>query len=399
VVRPPIEVADVVRAHAGAFVEACGGVVSSAKRRVLHAIASCRTARLGGHVERCDQCSHEAISYNSCRNRHCPKCQAAARAEWLEAREADLLPVPYFHVVFTVPPEIAELALQNKRVMYGILLRASAQTLLQIAADPKHLGAMIGLLSVLHTWGQTLMHHPHVHCVVPGGGLSLDGERWISCRPGFFLSVKVLRKIFRGKFLAMTKRAFADGKLSFQGKLASLRDPRAFAKHLEPCYSRKWVVYSKKPFGGPLQVLKYLARYTHRVAISNHRLLSLDNGRVRFRWKDYAHGNKKRVMTLDAVEFLRRFLLHVLPRGFMRIRHYGLLANTNRAELLSRARNALGVSADREPPAPSEVAAPADDDKARCPVCTTGRMVLVERLPRIPRGAVALVGSAVFDTS
>jgi hypothetical protein len=398
VVRPPLEVADVVRAHAGAFLKACGGMVSSAKRRVLHAIASCRTAVLGGHVERCDQCSHEAISYNSCRNRHCPKCQAAARAKWLEAREADLLPVPYFHVVFTVPPEVAAVALQNKRVMYGILLRASAQTLLQVAADPKHLGATIGLLSVLHTWGQNLLHHPHVHCVVSGGGLSFDGQRWIACRPGYFLPVPVLRRVFRGKFLAMTKRAFADGKLSFQGKLALLGDPRTFAQHLEPCYGREWVVYCKKPFGGPLQVLKYLARYTHRVAISNHRLISLENGRVRFRWKDYAHGNKKRVMTLGAIEFLRRFLLHVLPRGFMRIRGYGLLANTKRAELLSRSREALGVTAGRDSPAPSEGAAP-HDDTLRCPVCKTGRMVLLERIPRVYHATLAITGSARFDTS
>jgi len=402
VARPPLEVADVVRAHAGAFLKAVGGAVSSAKRRVLHAIASCRTATLGGHVERCDRCAHEVISYNSCRNRHCPKCQAAARAEWLEAREADLLPVPYFHVVFTVPPAIAEIALQNKRVMYGILLRASAQTLLQVAADPKHLGAQIGLLSVLHTWGQNLMHHPHVHCVVPGGGLAPDGERWISCRPNFFLPVRVLGRVFRGKFLAMTKRAFADGRLSFQGNLAPLHDPKVFATHLAPCYRTDWVVYSKKPFGGPTQVLKYLARYTHRVAISNHRLLSLEDGRVRFRWKDYAHGSKKRVMTLDAAEFIRRFLLHVLPRGFMRIRHYGLLANARRAELLSRCRESLAADKPQEPAVPSEAPAPPSDDAARCPICRVGRMVIVQRLPRLASPALVLVAAEStppFDTS
>jgi hypothetical protein len=399
VARPPLEVADIVRTHAGAFLKAFGGVVSSAKRRVLHAIASCRTAALGGHVERCDRCAHEVISYNSCRNRHCPKCQAAARAEWLEAREADLLPVPYFHVVFTVPPAIAELALQNKRVMYGILLRASAQTLLQIAADPKHLGAQIGLLSVLHTWGQNLMHHPHVHCVVPGGGLALDGQRWISCRPDFFLPVRVLGRFFRGKFLAMTKRAFADGKLSFQGDLAPLHDSKAFAAHLAPCYRTDWVVYAKKPFGGPTQVLKYLARYTHRVAISNHRLLSLEDGWVRFRWKDYAHGNKKRVMTLDAAEFIRRFLLHVLPRGFMRIRHYGLLANARRAELLARCCEALAADKPQEPAVPSEAPAPPSDDAARCPMCRVGRMVMVQRLPRPAYRALVLVAAGPLDTS
>ena len=336
--RPPLEVADIFAAHTDAFLRAHGNAASSAKRRVLRDLVLCRTAALGGHLERCDndECGHERPAYDSCTNRHCPKCQAAARAKWLEARAADLLPVEYFHVVFTVPPAIAEIALQNKKVMYGILMRACAETLKQIAADPKHLGAKIGFLSVLHTWGQNLHHHPHVHCVVPGGGLSLDGERWVSCCPGFFLPVGVLSSVFRGKFLDLTRQAFADGKLQFQGSLAKLEDADAFAAHLKKSYVNNWVVYAKRPFGGPAQVLKYLARYTHRVAISNHRLVSLRNDQVQFRWKNYARGNRQRVMTLDAVEFIRRFLLHVLPNGFVRIRQYGLLANRCRTENLAR---------------------------------------------------------------
>ena len=390
--KPPLEVADIVRAHTGAFLKAFGGVVSSAKRRVLRKIASCRTAALGGHVDRCDRCGHEEIAYNSCRNRHCPKCQAAARAEWLEAREADLLPVHYFHVVFTVPTLIAALALQNKRMMYGILMRAAAQTLLQVAADPKHLGAKIGILSLLHTWGQTLMHHPHVHCVVPGGGLSPDGQRWLPCRPGYLLPVRVLSRVFRGKFLAMTKRAFADGKLSFQGKLTPLEDPVKFAAYLEPCYGTEWIVYAKNPFGGPSQVLKYLARYTHRVAISNRRLVSLENGRVRFRWKDYAGGNKKRIMALEAAEFLRRFLLHVLPHGFMRIRHYGILANASRDSTLAACRAALGVHECAEATPPSvEDQPPLRDELPHCPACDSGRMITARLVS--PKAAI------LWDTS
>lgn len=378
--RPPLEVADIVRAHAGTLLKAHGAALSSAKRRVLRDIGLCRTAALGGHVLRCDQCGHEEeVSYNSCRNRHCPKCQAAARAAWLEARQADLLPVRYFHVVFTVPPVIAEIALQNKRVMYGILMRASAETLLEIAVDPAHLGAKIGFLSVLHTWGQTLMHHPHVHCVVTGGGISSQRDRWVSCRPNFFLPVRVLGRLFRGKFLAMTKRAFTQGKLTFQGKLAGLENHAAFAQRLSSCYTCDWVVYAKKPFGGPSQVLKYLARYTHRVAISNRRLVSLEHGRVRFRWKDYARGNQHRFMELDAVEFLRRFLLHVLPRGFVRIRHYGLLANATRNELLELSRRLLECpeteTDDRTQLTPQPDPTSADAAR-RCPACETGRLTL-----------------------
>jgi len=373
--------------------------MSSAKRRVVRKLVTCRSAALGGHIDQCDQCDYERISYNSCRNRHCPKCQAAARAEWLEAREADLLPVEYFHVVFTVPLGIAEIALQNKKAMYGILLRASAETLQKIAADPKHLGARVGVLSVLHTWGQNLMHHPHVHCVVPGGGISLEGDKWVPCRPGFFLPVKVLSKVFRGKFLAMTRRAFAQGELSFQGHLARLNDADAFDAHLQATYATDWVVYAKPPFGGAGQVLRYLARYTHRVAISNRRLVSLENGKVKFRWKDYAHGNRHRTMSLDAHEFIRRFLLHILPKGFMRIRHFGFLANACRTEQLRRCRKLLGCSRANVPVDIADNSSP-DDQPRLCPSCRTGHLIRCDlpqpglRLPKQPT-----VQPALIDTS
>jgi len=343
--RPPLEVADIIHAHAADFLESRGGVVSSAKKKVLHKLAVCRTAVLGGHALECShRCGFEKIAYNSCGDRHCPKCQAAARAQWLEAREADLLPVEYFHVVFTIPAALAKIALQNKLVMYGILFEASARTLKKIAADPKHLGAELGFIGLLHTWGQNLQHHPHIHYVIPGGGLSADRERWISCPSGFFLPVRVLSKVFRGIFLELTRKAFAKGRLTFQGCLAPLQDPEAFAAHLAPAYATDWVVYAKPPFGGPAQVLKYLARYTHRVAISNHRLLSLQDGKVSFRWKDYAHGDRQRTLTLSATEFLRRFLLHVLPKGFVRIRHFGFLANPVRVRKLELCRTLLGVA-------------------------------------------------------
>ncbi len=386
-VRSPIEVADVFAAHADAFLRAYGKVASSAKRRVLRELVLCRTAALGGHLERCDndECGYERPAYDSCGNRHGPKGQASARAKWLEARAADLLPVEYFHVVFTVPPAIGEIALQNKKVMYGILMRACAETLKQIAADPKHLGAKIGFLSVLHTWGQNLHHHPHVHCVVPGGGPSLDGERWVPCRPGFFLPVGVLSSVFRGKFLDLTRRAFADGKLQFQGALARLEGADEFAAHLKTSYANNWVVFAKPPFGGPAQVLKYLARYTHRVAISNHRLVSSENGQVKFLWKNYAHGNRQRVMALDAVEFIRRFLLHVLPKGFVRIRQYGLLANRCRAEKLARCRELIGANHIENGDIP-DIADPIgvlakDGQNPVCPVCSKGTMVRVAVLP------------------
>jgi hypothetical protein len=381
--RPPIEVADIFAANADAFLKANGDTVSSAKRRVLRDLIACRTAALGGHLERCDECGIERPAYNSCLNRHCPKCQGAARSEWLKARAADLLPVEYFHVVFTLPRPIAEIALQNKKVMYDVLLRASAETLNQIARDPKHLGAQLGILSVLHTWGQTLQHHPHVHCVVPGGGLSLDGQRWIPCPRGFFLPVKVLSKVFRGKFLDFTERAFAKGDLQFQGSLAHLNRAECFVSHLRSACTSDWVVYSKPPFGGPQQVLKYLARYTHRVAISNHRIISFTDNRVQFRWKDYTHGNRLRVMSLDAPEFVRRFLLHVLPRRFPRIRYYGFLTNQSRREKVALCRELIDdVGSTRDI---SQLPAETDDkDHKRCPICQTGRMIRILELPAEP---------------
>jgi hypothetical protein len=377
--RPRLEVADIIRAHGQAFLEAMGERLSSAKQRVLRRLAACRTAELGGHVERCDRCAYERIAYNSCRDRHCPKCQAQASADWLHARQADLLPVEYFHVVFTVPEEVARIALQNKKVVYGILFAASAKALQDIAADPRHLGAAIGFLSVLHTWGQTLHHHPHVHCVVPGGGLSPDGTRWMACKPGFFLPVKVLGRVFRGKFLALLKRAQEDGKLSFQGALGPLHDGAAFAARLRSLYEKDWVVYAKPPFGGPARVLKYLARYTHRVAISNHRLLAMKDGRVTFSYKDYARGQRQCTMTLDATEFLRRFLLHVLPRGFTRIRYHGLLAHRDRTAKLDRCRYLLGQTTTPEWEAEVREES-AEGEENLCPRCKKGHMVRSKRL-------------------
>lgn len=367
--RPPCEVADVVRAHGKQFAEQYGQLLDSDHWRVLHAIENCRTAILGGHVEACDQCGHRVISYNSCRNRHCPKCQGAAREQWLAERAAELLPIPYFHVVFTLPQQLAPLALQNKRVVYGILFRAAAETLLEVAADAKHMGAEIGFLAVLHTWGQNLLHHPHLHCVVPGGGLSADRARWIASRHGFLLPVRVLSRVFRGKFLAFLRSAFRKGRLQFHGSQNRFR----FDQLLGQAYRREWVVYAKQPFGGPEQVLRYLARYTHRVAISNHRILSVADGNVTFRWKDYAHGNKKRKMTLAATEFLRRFFLHVLPRGFVRIRHFGFLANRHRSTLLAICRQLLSVER-----LPATVSA---GEPSPCPACHVGHLQIIERLP------------------
>ena len=303
--RPTLEVADIIRAAGNSFIERNRDHLAWPQLKVLRAIRDCRTAALGGHVDRCARCGHQAISYNSCRNRHCPKCQTRAREQWLAKRAEDLLPVPYFHVVFTLPHELSALALQNKKVIYDLLFRASAETLTEIAADPKHLGADIGFLSVLHTWGQNLQHHPHVHCVVPAGGVAPDRTRWIHSRPGFFLPVRVLSAVFRGKFAAGLKRLFRTRKLTFHGALNRLADPGLFRKFLHQLFRQDWVVYSKQPFKGPEHVLRYLARYTHRVAISNHRLIRFEDGMVTFRWKDYAHGNKKRKMTVSADEFLR----------------------------------------------------------------------------------------------
>jgi len=320
--RVELEVADVFRRHGAEYRQAHAGTLGRAQLRVMRAIELCRTAALGGHVEQCDACAHRRVAYNSCRNRHCPKCQALARALWLEARKADLLPVPYFHVVFTLPEPIAAIALQNKRVVYDILFRSTAATLRTIAADPRHLGAEIGFVAVLHTWGQTLQHHPHLHCIVPGGGLAPDGQHWVACRPGFFLPVRVLSSLFRRLFLESLDQAFQAGELVFRGSLIDLNDAKCFAEHLRAARGIDWVIYAKRPFGGPEQVLDYLGRYTHRVAIANSRLTGIGDSTVSFDWKDYRHHDRRKVMTLDAHEFIRRFLLHVLPDGFQRIRHY-----------------------------------------------------------------------------
>src|SRR5438874_3334868 len=339
--RRALEVADVFRRHGAAYRVAHAGHLSRGQRRVMGAIETCRSAALGGHVEQCSACGELRIAYNSCRNRHCPKCQGLARAQWLADRQAELLSVPYFHVVFTLPAPVGEIAFQNKAAVYAILFRAAAETVATIAAEPRHLGAKLGMTMVLHTWGQTLQHHPHVHCVVPGGGPSLDGARWVACRPGFFLPVRVLSRLFRRLFLQELENAFAAGKLRFFNNLASLAEPQAFARRLGELRRLDWVVYAKPPFGSPEQVLAYLGRYTHRVAIANSRLLSLADGKVRFTWKDYRQGGITKVMTLDADEFIRRFLLHALPDGFHRIRHYGFLANACRAVKLPAIRAAL----------------------------------------------------------
>jgi len=383
--RSALEVAEVFRRHGAAYRQTHAGHLSRGQRRVMAAIEACRTAALGGHVEQCADCGQVRIAYNSCRNRHCPKCQGLARAEWLADRQAELLPVPYFHVVFTVPAPIAEIAFQNKTVVYDILFKATAETLRLIAADPKHLGAVIGLVAVLHTWGQNLQHHPHLHCVVPGGGPSADGTRWIGCRPGFLLPVKVLSRLYRRLFLTALQAAFDHGRLRFHATLAGLAAPEAFAAHLRPLRVTPWVVFAKRPFGGPEQVLDYLGRYTHRVAITNRRLVGLHETRISFLWKDYRHHDKRKVMTLDVDEFIRRFLLHVLPDGFHRIRHYGYLANGQRAAKLALCRRLLAA------PVPPSLAM-AGDYRERyhqltgrslelCPCCG-GRMVQIALVPR-----------------
>jgi hypothetical protein len=340
--RPPFEVADVIRIAGSRFRERTS--LTWPQVKVLDAIARCRTAALGGHRDQCANCGHQAISYNSCRNRHCPKCQTNARDQWLAKRQQELLPVGYFHLVFSVPHALVPLMWQNKRRLFALLFEASAATLLEVAADPRHLGAQAGLLSILHTWGQTLQPHPHVHCVVPGGGLSPDHLRWISSPSHFFLPVKVLSRVFRGKFVAGLRRAFRNHQLGFYGECLPLNNERAFAAFLRSLVQQDWVVYAKPPFGGPEHVLHYLARYTHRVAISNHRLLSIAGSEVSFRWKDYAHGSKQRIMTLSPEEFLRRFLQHVLPRGFPRIRYFGFLANRSRKQFLPLCRQLLHQS-------------------------------------------------------
>jgi hypothetical protein len=353
----------------------------------MRAIELCRTAALGGHTEACLECGLVRCAYNSCRNRHCPKCQGAARAEWLAARQAELLPVPYFHVVFTLPAPVAEIAFQNKEMVYAILFRTAAETLRTIAADPRHLGAEIGLLAVLHTWGQNLHYHPHVHCVVPGGGPALDGTRWVACRPGFFLPVRVLSRLFRRLFLAELDAAFAAGQLGFFGELVDLAKPVTFARRLNELRQVAWVVYAKPPFGGPEQVLAYLGRYTHRVAISNARLVSMSDGQVAFRWKDYRHHGRSKVMTLAADEFIRRFLLHTLPDGFHHIRHYGFLANGHRATKLALCRTLLDARCP-EPSFEPVRSAVLPHGPGRCPCCGGAMMptgVLPPLAPQPPR--------------
>jgi len=393
-VRPTgLEVADIFRNLGPAYRREYADGLSRGQRRVMSAIERCRTAALGGHVEQCDACGHQRVAFNSCRNRHCPKCQSLTRAQWLEDRQAELLPVEYFHVVFTLPQEMAAIAYQNKAVVYDILFRTTAETLRTIAADPKHLGAEIGFIAILHTWGQNLLHHPHLHCVVPGGGPSPDGQRWIACRPGFFLPVRVLSRLFRRLFLAQLRSAFDAGELHFFHGLAALQDPTAFAHHLAQVERAEWVVYAKPPFGGPQRVLEYLGRYTHRVAISNNRLIDFADGEVSFHWKDYRHASRTKVMRLDGREFIRRFLLHVLPPGFQRIRHYGLLGNRHRAAKLERCRELLAV-----PAQVMTAEAPLDyQDRYQrltgvslrdCPQCGRGQMVCIESfLPgTLPRG-------------
>src|ERR1700723_3242759 len=379
--RPPLEVADLVRAAGPAFIARSRTWITWKHVKVLLAIVRCRTAVLGGHLDECTRCGHRAISYNSCRNRHCPKCQAGARERWLEKRRQELLPTPYVHVVFTLPRPLAPLALQNKKVVYDLLFRTSAQTLLEVAHDQKHLGAEIGFFSVLHTWSQKLELHPHVHCVVPAGGLSADRKRWIKPRYAFFLPVKVISRVFRGKFVAALKRAFQDGQLSFHGDLRLLAQPKTFAAWLRTLFRKDWVVYSKPPFGGPDYVLRYLGRYTHRVAISNHRLVSFADHQVIFRWRDSAHKNEQRRMTLSLDEFLRRFLLHLLPDGFVRIRNFGFLANRKRATNLPHCFQLLGAAA--TPPAKQDKSGAGNaSDLWLCPKCA-GPMVVVERLTAV----------------
>jgi Zn finger protein HypA/HybF involved in hydrogenase expression len=373
-----LEVADIFRAHGPAWRQANAGHVSLEQLKVMSAIERCRTAALGGHVERCEDCHYTSIAYNSCRNRHCPKCQGAAAKQWLAERQAELLPVPYYHVVFTVPAAIADIAYQNKAVVYDLLFKVSAETMLTIAADPEHLGARIGITSVLHTWGSALVHHPHVHMIVPAGGLSLDGRRWVSCRPKFFLPWRALSKLFCRLMLQKLLAAHAAGQLQFFGRHRRLGEPATFAASLAPLRKIKWYVYGKRPFGGPAAVLTYLSRYTHRVAISNSRLISANANSVTFKYKDYrADGSARyKVMTLAADEFIRRFLIHVLPAGFHRIRHYGLLAKATRAENIARARTLLNAASQNQ-----SHDADNDDDAHACPHCG-GRMIIIETFER-----------------
>ncbi len=380
--RPPLEVADIFRIHGPAWRAANAGHVSLAQLKVMAAIETCRTAALGGHIEGCEDCGHRRIAYNSCRNRHCPKCQGAAAREWLAAREADLLPVGYFHVVFTVPAEIADIAFHNKAVVYDLLFRVASETMLTIAADPRHLGARIGITAVLHTWGSAMTHHPHIHMIVPGGGISFAGERWVSSRARFLLPVRVLAKLFRRRLLEHLQQLHATGRLQFFGDHVGLSGRHAFLRHLMPLRKKRWFVYAKPPFSGPEAVLAYLSRYTHRVAISNHRLIALDKAGVTFRYKDYRRdgADRQRTMTLSPDEFIRRFLLHVLPKGFHRIRHYGFLASAGRKDNIARARQLLATAV----PTMVEDTASPSDLRPPCPCCG-GRTVIIEIFQRAAR--------------
>jgi hypothetical protein len=395
--RPPFEVADIIRQYGKSFIAKHRSWLTWFHLRILYAIESCRTAALGGHLDRCFRCGYEAISYCSCRNRHCPKCHTNARDKWLAERSKELLPVSYVHVVFTLPHELSWLALQNKKIVYDLLFRTSAATLLEVAADPKHLGAEIGFLSVLHTWGQNLLHHPHIHCVIPSGGLSPDHQHWVRPRYAFFLPVKVLSRVFRGKFVAGLKRAFRQGELVFPGGLRSLAGEKAFLAFLRLLFRQDWVIYAKRPFGGPEHVLHYLARYTHRVAISNHRLVSVADGNVTFRWKDYAHGGKQRKMTVCAAEFLRRFMLHVLPRGFVRIRFSGFLANRRRRKLLPLCQQLLEGSPKYQP-ATAGVSQTKSAVGWLCPHCGSP-MVLIGKLTAQQINQRSVERKALVDSS
>lgn len=381
--RSKLEVADIFRAHGPAYRREQTGHLNLPQLKVMSAVENCRTAALGGHVAACTKCDHQHIAYNSCRNRHCPKCQGAAAQDWVQARMEDLLPVEYFHVVFTLPTQIADIAYQNKAAVYGLLFKASAQTLLTIAADPKHLGAKIGMTSVLHTWGSAMTHHPHVHVVVPGGGLSSDGQRWVACRKGFLVSVKVLSRLFRRLFLEGLAKLHKEGKLAFFGSLSKLADPDAFATYLAPLRKLNWVVYAKQPFGGPEAVLAYLSGYTHRIAISNHRLMSADANAVAFKWKDYRikSGDRMKVMRLHTSEFIRRFLIHVLPSGFHRIRHTGFLANGIRRNRIEMIRRLLDVEPDADLKADGDQCGDTNEKEQACPKCG-GVMIVVETFKR-----------------
>ncbi len=384
---PRLEVADVFRQHEQEFLERWGPMLSSQQLRAFRDICACQTAALGARLEQCDHCSHQVVVFNSCRNRHCPKCQSSAREKWLASQSRDLLPVPYCHLVFTLPHELAMVALQNPKMIYGILFRAVSETLLTIAADPRRLGARIGVLAVLHTWNQQLLPHPHLHCVVPAGGISPNQSRWISCRKRFFLPLKVLRRMFRGKFLAFLGDAFHKHQLRLEGTLQPLLNPVEFQRLVHQLRSRNWVVYARRPFAGPRHVIQYLARYTHRVAISNGRLIRLQNGQVTFRWRDSSDRNRQKLLTLDAIEFMRRFLLHVLPRGFVKIRHFGFLANRHRREALTLCHTLLSQSGPHsaDPPQPTQ--------ERMCPICKIGILRFIENI------SAALLATQAFPVA